>query len=100
MENNGYVPASDGLNNDDSAWAAIGNYLYGISQKTSTVSQSAPKLISIHALNTIYAVRYFKYALLIFFTYLLFGICYWCGHLKYSFLDALYYIIVTFFTIG
>jgi hypothetical protein len=100
MEHNGYVAANDGLNNDDSIWSAIGDYISGISEKTSSVAHNAPKLITIHALNAVYAVRYFKYALLVFFAYLLVGICYWCGHLKYHFLDALYYIFVTFFTIG
>lgn len=61
---------------------------------------SPNKLVSASSLNHRYSRRYLKYSAIAFAIYFILGLGYYMGHLHYSFLDAIYFIIVVFLTIG
>jgi hypothetical protein len=61
---------------------------------------SPNKLVTASSLNHRYSRRYLKYSALALAVYFIIGLGYYVGHLKYSFLDSIYFIVVTFLTIG
>lgn len=90
--------------NITSIWHQIWDYVKNLASnvKESSVARltDGKSLLNIGKIKSLYAIRYFKYTIFIFCCYLFIGMLYFTQHIKYSGLNALYYIIVTFFTIG
>ena len=67
-------------------------YSHGGKKKSSLVKASERK--------SLYSARYFRYTVILFLLYILSGIGYYTGHMGYTLLDSVYFIIVSFYTVG
>lgn len=50
--------------------------------------------------KSLYSARYFRYTVLMFIVYLMIGLGYYSGHAGFTVLDAIYFIIISFYTVG
>lgn len=63
-------------------------------------SGNSSRLIKISEMKTVYAIRYFRYTITLFFMYLFLGMGYFSGHAGFTVLDSVYFIVISFFTVG
>lgn len=50
--------------------------------------------------KSLYSARYFRYTVVLFFLYIFLGLGYYTGHVGFTVLDSIYFIIISFYTVG
>ncbi len=77
---------------------------FSISRMNYEAPSSGPlqrrSLVSVHRSRRVLSKRTARIALASFIFYVSLGMAYYCGHCKFSAIDAAYFIVITFLTIG